>query len=105
MGFDMMFGFMGFFVPVVMVLIFGLILFQIGRGVKQWNKNNNSPVLSVDAQVVAKRTKSPTTTRTTRWPAPLPPITLRSRWRVATGWNLPSGGRNMGCWPKGTGAS
>ena len=33
MGFDMMFGFMGFFVPVVMVLIFGLILFQIGRGV------------------------------------------------------------------------
>ena len=49
--------------------------------------------------------KSPTTTRTTRWPAPLPPITLRSRWRVATGWNLPSGGRNMGCWPKGTGAS
>ena len=57
MGFDMMFGFMGFFVPVVMVLIFGLILFQIGRGVKQWNKNNNSPVLSVDAQVVAKRTQ------------------------------------------------
>ena len=49
MGFDMMFGFMGFFVPVVMVLIFGLILFQIGRGVKQWNKNNNSPVLSVES--------------------------------------------------------
>lgn len=46
--------------PVLFFLIFGLtfaiILVAIVRNLKQWKKNNNSPRLTVDAKVVAKRT-------------------------------------------------
>ncbi len=37
------------------VLIFGMIVFTVIRGVGEWHKNNNSPRLVVDAQVVTKR--------------------------------------------------
>ncbi len=40
----------------VFVLVFGIIIFTIFRGIKQENKNNHSPRLTVDAKVVAKRT-------------------------------------------------
>ena len=40
---------------VVFVLIFGMIVFTVIRGVGQWHKNNNSPRLVVDAEVVTKR--------------------------------------------------
>lgn len=43
--------FIGFF------LILGLILFTLIRAMLQWNKNNHSPRLTVDATVVAKRTQ------------------------------------------------
>ncbi len=41
---------------VVFVVVFGLIIFRCIQGAKQWKKNNNSPVLTVPAKVVAKRT-------------------------------------------------
>lgn len=47
-GFEVIFFLMFF-------LIFGLIAFQIVRGISQWNKNNHSPRLTVDAVVVTKR--------------------------------------------------
>ena len=47
-GFDLMF-------TLVFCLVFGLIVFRIVQGVSTWNKNNQSPVLTVDAVVVAKR--------------------------------------------------
>lgn len=37
------------------ILIFGMIVFTIIKGVGQWNKNNHSPRLTVPATVVAKR--------------------------------------------------
>ncbi len=37
------------------VLIVGVFLFVIVRGLTQWNKNNHSPRLIVDATVVSKR--------------------------------------------------
>lgn len=40
---------------VVFVLILGMIVFTVIRGVGQWHKNNNSPRLVVDAEVVTKR--------------------------------------------------
>lgn len=53
------FRFMDMLFPVIFVLVFGLILVLfvvvIVRGVAQWNKNNHSPRLTVDATVVAKR--------------------------------------------------
>ena len=35
--------------------ILGLFIVAIVKGVKQWNTNNNSPVLTVDTKIVAKR--------------------------------------------------
>jgi len=48
--------------PILFVLVFsliiGLIIFTIIKGLTQWSKNNNSPKLSVPAQVVTKRSKT-----------------------------------------------
>ena len=37
-------------------LILGMVLFSFVRSIGQWNKNNHSPRLTVDATVVTKRT-------------------------------------------------
>ncbi|MCT4662276.1 MAG: DUF2500 domain-containing protein [Tissierellales bacterium] len=37
------------------ILIFGMFLTAIVKGIQQWDKNNKSPVLTVDAKIVAKR--------------------------------------------------
>jgi len=46
-------------VPVIVILgfifVFGTIIVRSIIGVKQWKRNNESPVLTVDATVVAKR--------------------------------------------------
>ena len=42
----------------IFALSFGIFIFSFARGVKEWNKNNNSPRLTVDATIVAKRTYS-----------------------------------------------
>ena len=36
-------------------LIFGMFIFTLIKGISQWNKNNHSPKLTVDATVVTKR--------------------------------------------------
>ncbi len=48
---DMMFNIM----PVIFMLVFGFILYTIFSNVKQGIKNNQSPLLTVPAQVVSKR--------------------------------------------------
>lgn len=53
--FDTSFNFMFSIFPIFFLLIFGLILFTIIRGIKEWNYNNHQPVLSVPAKVVSKR--------------------------------------------------
>lgn len=47
-GFEIMFSLM-------FILVFGMIVVTIFRGISQWNKNNHSPRLTVDATVVSKR--------------------------------------------------
>lgn len=47
-GFEALIGLM-------FLVIFGAIIFVIVKGVSQWNKNNNSPRLSVEAKVVSRR--------------------------------------------------
>ena len=61
MGFDS-FGISGIMfsvIPVIVVLgfilVFGLIIFRVVQGAKTWKKNNDSPVLTVSAKVVTKR--------------------------------------------------
>ena len=53
--FDMMPIMMGFSF-IMFALIFGLILFTIFRNIARERKNDKSPLLTVDATVVAKRT-------------------------------------------------
>lgn len=59
------FGFSGFFgmfnlfsvlFTLVFALVFGTILYTLIRNIKQERKNDQSPRLSIDAKVVAKRT-------------------------------------------------
>ena len=54
-GFNFMFGIF----PIVFMLVFTFmivfILITIVKGAKQWKQNNDSPVLTVDAKVVTKR--------------------------------------------------
>ena len=54
-GFDVTFSIMRIMVPVIFVLVFGIIIVKMVRGVGEWNKNNQSPKLTVPVTVVAKR--------------------------------------------------
>ena len=54
-GFDVTFSIMRIMVPVIFVLVFGIIIVTMVRGVGEWNKNNQSPKLTVPVTVVAKR--------------------------------------------------
>lgn len=39
----------------VFIVILGVFVVVFVKGIMQWNKNNHSPVLTVDAKIVAKR--------------------------------------------------
>ena len=54
-GFGMTFSIMRIMVPVIFVLVFGIIIVAMVRGIGEWNKNNHSPKLSVPATIVEKR--------------------------------------------------
>ena len=55
MGFGFGFGMFGVMFTLMFILVFGIFLVTIVRGIGQWNKNNNSPRLTVPASVVSKR--------------------------------------------------
>ena len=54
-GFDVTFSIMQVIMLLVFVLVLGSIIVTLMRGVGEWNKNNQSPKLTVPATVVAKR--------------------------------------------------
>lgn len=56
MGFGFGFGAFEMMFSIVFILVIGMFIVTAVRGIGQWNKNNNSPRLTVEAQVVAKRT-------------------------------------------------
>ena len=60
MGFGFGFGLIEALFPILFLTMFVVILsvfvVTLVRSVGQWNRNNHSPVLTVDATVVAKRT-------------------------------------------------
>ncbi len=41
---------------VVFILVIGTFIVNAARGIGQWNKNNQSPILDVEATVLTKRT-------------------------------------------------
>ena len=54
-GFDFMFTFVPIMSMLIFGLVFGIIVASLVRSGKQWHKNSNSPRLTVDAKVLAKR--------------------------------------------------
>ena len=54
-GFDVTFSIMQVIMLLVFVLVLGSIIVTLIRGVGEWNKNNQSPKLTVPVTVVAKR--------------------------------------------------
>ena len=55
-GFGTTFGIMSVMMPLMFVLVFGIIIVTLIRGIGEWNKNNHSPKLTVPAAVVSRRT-------------------------------------------------
>ena len=55
-GFDAMFTIVPVIIGIGFVLVFGNIIFTMIKGGMEWSKNNNSPLLTVNAKIVAKRT-------------------------------------------------
>ena len=56
MGFALGFDMFRIMFSIVFMLVIGTFIMTAVRGISQWNKNNNSPRLTVGAAVVAKRT-------------------------------------------------
>ena len=55
-GFDPFFGTFGMMFTIVFLLVMGIFVVTIAQNIRQWNKNNHSPRLTVPATVIAKRT-------------------------------------------------
>lgn len=55
---DAMFTLIPIFICVGAMIVFGLIIFAVVKSIGTWNSNNNSPQLTVPAEVVTKRTKT-----------------------------------------------
>ena len=53
--FDFMFSIMPVIFVCAFIIIFGIIVVMAIKGIAQWNKNNHSPVLTVNVKIVAKR--------------------------------------------------
>ena len=51
-GLDLIFSIL---FPIMFVLVLGMMVVTIVRNIRTWNKNNHSPRLTVEAEVVAKR--------------------------------------------------
>lgn len=54
--FDYLFNIFPILFIAVFLLVFGMIIFSVVKGIGQWNRNNHSPRLTVPAAVVSKRT-------------------------------------------------
>lgn len=51
-----MFELMSVLFPIMFVLVLGFIIFSMLRGVGEWARNNQQPVLNIEATIVSKRT-------------------------------------------------
>lgn len=49
------FNLMSLVFPLMFLLVFGMIAFTIIQELRRWNKNNNSPRLTVEAKIISKR--------------------------------------------------
>ena len=54
-GFNFMFNIFPIIWGLMFLLVMGIFVVTFGKAIRQWNKNNHSPRLTVEARVVAKR--------------------------------------------------
>ncbi|SDW54684.1 DUF2500 domain-containing protein [Paenibacillus sp. CF384] len=54
---DRIFSFMSIVFPLIFLLVFGLIIYGIIASIRQSQRNNKQPVLTVQANIVNKRTE------------------------------------------------
>ena len=54
-GFSFMFNIFPIIWGLMFLLVLGIFAFTLGKSIRQWNKNNHAPRLTVEARVVAKR--------------------------------------------------
>lgn len=51
----LMFSIVPLFMGVIFIVMLGILITRAAKGAQQWKKNNDAPVLTVDATIVAKR--------------------------------------------------
>ena len=54
---NIMFSILPVFVVIIFIVVLGLIVSRLIKGAQQWKRNNESPVLTVEAHVVTKRSE------------------------------------------------
>lgn len=52
-----MFDLTGTVIPIFLALVIGIVVVSAGRGLLQWSRNNNSPMLTIPARIVSKRSE------------------------------------------------
>jgi len=50
-----MFDFVGTVMPIFIIVIIGILLLSVGKGILRWNNNNKQPQLTVGSSIVSKR--------------------------------------------------
>ena len=55
-GFGIGFSIFGIMFTIIFVLVISIFIINIVKGISTWNTNNNSPRITVTAEVVSKRT-------------------------------------------------
>ncbi|MNI47975.1 hypothetical protein D3C73_1025180 [compost metagenome] len=52
-----MFDLTGTVIPIFLAVVIGIIALSAGRGLLQWSRNNKSPIMTIPARIVSKRTE------------------------------------------------
>ncbi|MBY0009741.1 DUF2500 domain-containing protein [Paenibacillus typhae] len=52
-----MFDLTGTVIPIFLVVMIGIVAVSAGRGLFQWSRNNSSPLLTIPARIVSKRSE------------------------------------------------
>ncbi|MNR11778.1 hypothetical protein D3C85_1280960 [compost metagenome] len=52
-----MFDFTGTVIPIFLAVVIGIVAVSAGRGLLQWSRNNSSPIMTIPARIVSKRSE------------------------------------------------
>ncbi|MBW4080505.1 DUF2500 domain-containing protein [Paenibacillus sp. S150] len=52
-----MFDLTGTVIPIFLAVVIGIVAVSAGRGLLQWSRNNSSPMLTIPARIVSKRSE------------------------------------------------